>query len=153
MVSWLAGRSDGDNYGELVLYRFPKDRVIYGPMQIEARINQDAEISQMLNLWNQQGSSVQRGNLLVLPLNDNILYVEPVYLQASQGQIPELRLVVLSDGNNIIYGRTFRKLLTASKAWSPTRQLCLKMDIRPTILQRLRMQIMQNLPGLPGRHF
>lgn len=111
MVSWLAGRSDGDNYGELVLYRFPKDRVIYGPMQIEARINQDAEISQMLNLWNQQGSSVQRGNLLVLPLNDNILYVEPIYLQASQGQIPELRLVVLSDGNNIIYGRTFREAL------------------------------------------
>jgi len=118
MVAWLAGRSDGESYGDLVLYRFPKDRIIYGPMQIEARINQDPEISQLLSLWDQQGSSVQRGNLLVLPLNDSLLYVEPIYLQANQGQIPELRLVVLSDGNNIIYGRTFSEALEKIKGES-----------------------------------
>ncbi len=107
MVSWLAGRSDTKQYGELVLYRFPKDRIIYGPMQIEARINQDPEISKLLSLWNQQGSSVQRGNHLVLPMNDSLLYVEPIYLLADQGQIPELRLVVLSDGTELAYGSTF----------------------------------------------
>lgn len=107
MVSWLAGRSDSKQYGELVLYRFPKDRIIYGPMQIEARINQDPEISKLLSLWNQQGSSVQRGNHLVLPMNDSLLYVEPIYLLADQGQIPELRLVVLSDGTELVYGSTF----------------------------------------------
>ena len=111
MVSWLAGRSDPDNYGQLVLYRFPKDRIIFGPMQIEARINQDPEISKLLSLWNQQGSSVQRGNHLVLPLNDSLLYVEPIYLQADQGQIPEIRLVVLSDGNDLAYGPTFVEAL------------------------------------------
>jgi len=111
MVSWLAGRSDPDNYGQLVLYRFPKDRIIFGPMQIEARINQDPEISKLLSLWNQQGSSVQRGNHLVLPLNDSLLYVEPIYLQADQGQIPEIRLVVLSDGNELAYGPTFAEAL------------------------------------------
>ncbi|MDD2430989.1 MAG: UPF0182 family protein [Firmicutes bacterium] len=118
MVAWLAGRSDGESYGDLVLYRFPKDRIIYGPMQIEARINQDPEISQLLSLWEQQGSSVQRGHLLVLPLNDSPLYVGPIYLQANQGQIPELRLVVLSDGNNIIYGRTFSEALEKIKGES-----------------------------------
>jgi hypothetical protein len=80
-------------------------------MQIEARINQDPEISKLLSLWNQQGSSVQRGNHLVLPLNDSLLYVEPIYLQADQGQIPEIRLVVLSDGNDLAYGPTFVEAL------------------------------------------
>lgn len=119
MVSWLAGRSDPTNYGDLVLYRFPKDRMIYGPMQIEARINQDPEISKLLSLWNQQGSTVQRGNHLVLPLNDSLLYVEPIYLQAVKGQIPELRLVVLSDGNNLTYGATFKEALGKLRAEGP----------------------------------
>ncbi len=102
MVSWFAARSDGENYGELVLYRFPKDRVVYGPSQIEARVDQNPRISEQLTLWNQQGSRVTRGNLLVIPINDAVLYVEPLYVIADQGQLPELRRVIVSDGNRVV---------------------------------------------------
>ena len=102
MVSWFAARSDGENYGELILYRFPKDRIIYGPSQIEARIDQNPRISEQLTLWSQQGSRVTRGNLLVIPINDALLYVEPLYVMAEQGQLPELRRVIVSDGNRVV---------------------------------------------------
>ena len=102
MIAWMAARSDGDDYGKLILYKFPKDKLIYGPLQIEAKIDQDSEISQQLTLWSQQGSRVTRGNLLVIPIKDSILYIEPLYMQAETGQLPELKRVLVSDGVRVV---------------------------------------------------
>jgi uncharacterized membrane protein (UPF0182 family) len=103
LVGWLAAHCDPDRYGELVLYRFPKERLVYGPAQIEARINQNPDIAQQLNLWNQQGSQVFRGNLLVIPLGNAMLYFEPIYLRAAyEAAIPELKKVILASGNRVV---------------------------------------------------
>lgn len=101
MVAWMAARSDPPHYGRLLVYRFPKDRTVFGPMQIEARINQDPVISSQLTLWNQQGSQVIRGNLLVVPIGDGLLYIEPLYLQAEGSALPELKRVIVSSGTQI----------------------------------------------------
>ena len=102
MIAWMAARSDGDDYGKLILYKFQKDKLIYGPLQIEAKIDQDSEISKQLTLWSQQGSRVTRGNLLVIPINNSILYIEPLYMQAETGQLPELKRVLVSDGVRVV---------------------------------------------------
>jgi len=101
MIAWLCARSDGDNYGKMLVYKFPKQDLTYGPMQVSARIDQDPNISQQLTLWNQQGSSVTRGNLLVIPIKEEVMYVQPVYLQATSGKLPELKRVIVSYGNRI----------------------------------------------------
>jgi len=107
MVAWLAARSDGDDYGKLLLYNFPKTEQVWGPIQIEASINQDTEISEKISLWNQQGSGVIRGNLLVVPLDSTLMYVEPIYLKAAQSPIPELKRVVLARGDGrVVMERT-----------------------------------------------
>jgi uncharacterized membrane protein (UPF0182 family) len=106
MVAWLAARCDEAHYGELVEYAFPKERVVYGPQQIEARIDQDTTISQQLSLWNQMGSKVIRGNLLVIPIEDAIVYVEPLYLRSEQGQIPELKRVILAYDDRLAMEQT-----------------------------------------------
>ena len=111
MIAWLAARCDGPNYGQLVLFKFPKDRLIFGPAQIDARIDQDPTISSQLTLWNQQGSSVLRGNLLVIPVGGSTLYVEPIYLQAVAGRLPELRRVVLATGNKLVMEPTLEQAL------------------------------------------
>ncbi|MBM7854081.1 uncharacterized membrane protein (UPF0182 family) [Desulfohalotomaculum tongense] len=111
MIAWLAGRSDGENYGKLLLYEFPKQKLVYGPMQIEARIDQDTTISQQLSLWDQRGSSVIRGNLLVIPVNDSLLYVEPLYLKAEQSSMPELRRVIVAHGDKIVMEPTLEQSL------------------------------------------
>ncbi len=99
MVAWMCARCDGSNYGQLLIYTLSKDKLIYGPMQIEARINQQPNISSELTLWGQQGSSVIRGNLLVIPIEHSFIYVEPVYLQATQSQMPQLkRVIAVEDG-------------------------------------------------------
>ncbi len=113
MVAWMAARSDGSNYGDLILYKFQKDKLIYGPLQIEAKIDQDSEISQQLTLWSQQGSRVTRGNLLVIPINDSILYIEPLYIQAETGQLPELKRVLVSDGVSVVMEETLAEALEA----------------------------------------
>lgn len=102
LIAWLAARSDSENYGQLVTYRFPKQELVYGPLQIEGRIDQDPEISAQITLWNQSGSQVIRGNLLVLPIDNSLLYVEPLYLQAISGQIPELKRVIVVSGNQVV---------------------------------------------------
>ncbi len=106
MIAWLYARNDGQHYGELGVYKFPKQYLIYGPMQVESRIDQDPLISQQLSLWNQRGSQVIRGNLLVIPMDQAILYVEPIYLQAEASQLPELRRVVVAYGNRIAMEET-----------------------------------------------
>jgi uncharacterized membrane protein (UPF0182 family) len=101
MSAWMAGRCDAPHYGELVVYIFPKQKLVYGPRQIEARIDQEAEISKQLSLWNQRGSQVIRGNLLAIPIEKSILYVEPLYLAAEKGQLPELKRVIVAFGNSL----------------------------------------------------
>ena len=106
MISWLAARSDGENYGKLILYQFPKQKLIYGPRQIEARIDQDPDISQEITLWSTSGSRVVRGNLLVIPIEDSLVYVEPLYLQAESSQLPELKRIIVSYDKKIAMEKT-----------------------------------------------
>lgn len=113
MIAWMAARSDGEHYGELFTYKFPKDKLVYGPNQIESRIDQDSEISQLLTLWSQRGSRVIRGNLLVIPINNSILYIEPVYLQAETSELPELKRVIVSYKNNIVMKNTLGNAIKA----------------------------------------
>ena len=111
MAAWMAARCDPPNYGKLILYQFPKQKLIYGPRQIEARIDQDTEISKQLSLWNQRGSQVIRGNLLAIPIEKSILYVQALYLAAEKGQLPELKRVIVAFGNMIAMEETLEQSL------------------------------------------
>jgi len=113
MIAWMCARCDAPNYGKLIVYSLPKDKLIYGPMQIEARINQKPDISAELTLWGQQGSQVIKGNQLVIPIKHSFLYVEPVYLQSEQGQIPELKRVIVTYKDNIEMRKTLDESLQA----------------------------------------
>jgi len=113
LIGWIAGRSDGAQYGTSVVYNFPKTRLVDGPLQIEARIDQNAQLSGQLTLWNQQGSHVRRGALLVIPTGRALLYAEPIYLQAERSPMPELRLVVLALQDRLAYGPTFESAMAA----------------------------------------
>jgi uncharacterized membrane protein (UPF0182 family) len=107
LVALAIGRSDVPHYGEVYVKQFPKEQLFYGPLQIEARIDQDSEISKVLTLWNQQGSEVIRGNTLVMPIGDSLLYLEPVYLQASSGKFPQIKKIVLATSEKLVWGDTF----------------------------------------------
>src|SRR6202167_4328868 len=113
LIGWIAGRSDGEHYGQAGVYDFPKTRLIDGPLQIEARIDQNAQLSGQLTLWNQQGSHVRRGALLVIPTGRALLYAEPIYLQAERSRMPEWRLVVLALQDRLAYGPTFESAMAA----------------------------------------
>ncbi len=113
LIGWIAGRSDGANYGTALVYNFPKTRLVDGPLQIEARIDQNAQLSGQLTLWNQQGSHVRRGTLLVIPCGKALIYAEPIYLQAERSPMPELRLVVMALQDKLAYGSTFEAALRA----------------------------------------
>jgi hypothetical protein len=97
----MAVRCDMPDYGKITIYKFPKQKLVYGPSQIEARINQDTEISKQLSLWNQRGSQVIRGSILAIPIEKSIIYIEPLYLSAEKGQLPELKRVIVAYGNSI----------------------------------------------------
>jgi hypothetical protein len=113
MIAWLAARCDPPNYGKLIVYEFPKDKLVYGPFQIEARINQNTEISQQLSLWNQMGSRVIRGSMLVIPIDNSLLYVSPLYLRAEQGQLPELKRIIAAYGDHVVMKQTLVEALSA----------------------------------------
>jgi uncharacterized membrane protein (UPF0182 family) len=113
LIGWIAGRSDGAQYGTSMVYDFPKTKLVDGPLQIEARIDQNAQLSGQLTLWNQQGSHVRRGALLVIPTGRALLYAEPIYLQAERSPMPELRLVVLALQDRLAYGPTFESAIAA----------------------------------------
>jgi hypothetical protein len=113
LIGWIAGRSDGEHYGTSIVYDFPKTKQIDGPLQIEARIDQNAQLSGQLSLWNQQGSHVRRGTLLVIPSGKALLYAEPIYLQADRSPMPELRLVVLALQDRLAYAPTFEAALSS----------------------------------------
>ncbi|MFC5473931.1 UPF0182 family protein [Paraherbaspirillum soli] len=113
MIAWLAARCDPPEYGKLIVYTFPKDKLVYGPFQIEARIQQNTEISQQISLWNQMGSRVIRGHLLVVPIESSILYVSPLYLRAASGQLPELKRVIATYGDRVVMEETLGEALAA----------------------------------------
>jgi uncharacterized protein len=112
LSAWMVARSDGDDYGKLLLYRFPKDRLVYGPKQIVARFNQDTEISRQISLWDQRGSQVIQGTLLVIPIENSLIYVQPLYLRAETGKIPELKRVIVAYENRIAMEETLDAALS-----------------------------------------
>ncbi len=111
LASWMVARSDGEHYGKLIVYRFPKQSLVFGPMQIINRVNQDPEISKQLSLWDQGGSQVIRGNLLVIPIEGSLIYVQPLYLKAEGGKIPELKRVIVAYKNKIAMEETLDEAL------------------------------------------
>ncbi len=113
MTGLLVARNDGENYGEIILYQLPKSRVVYGPIQVEAMIDQNTEISKEFSLWNSSGSTYTRGNMFVIPIEDSILYVEPVYLEATSSSIPEVKRVIVVYGDRIAYKETLSEALAA----------------------------------------
>jgi uncharacterized membrane protein (UPF0182 family) len=119
LAAWMAARSDGENYGKVTVYTFPRDRLVFGPRQIDARIDQDSYISQQLTLWGQHGSDVIRGSLLIIPIEDSLIYVQPLFLVATdKGGLPELRRVIVAYGNNVVMEETLdaaiQRLFTGS---------------------------------------
>jgi uncharacterized membrane protein (UPF0182 family) len=111
LIGWMAGLCDGDNYGRLLTYKFPKEKRVLGPQQVETKIDQDPFLSQQLTLWDQRGSQVVRGNVLAIPIDNSLIYVEPIYLQAETAAYPELRLVVMMHGDELSYAETFDQAL------------------------------------------
>jgi uncharacterized membrane protein (UPF0182 family) len=111
LIGWMAARCDGDRLGDLVYFQLSKQQLMYGPMQIESRIDQDQNISKDLTLWNQQGSHVLRGNIIALPVSGGFLYVESIYIQAGEARMPQLKKVVLAMGDRLIYRDTFNEAL------------------------------------------
>jgi uncharacterized membrane protein (UPF0182 family) len=112
LAAWMVARSDGEEYGKMIVYRFPKDRLVYGPKQIMARINQDTEISRQISLWDQRGSKVIQGTLLVIPIENSLIYVQPLYLRAETGKIPELKRVIVAYENRIAMEETLDTALS-----------------------------------------
>src|SRR5262249_51221130 len=113
LIGWIAGRSDDPHYGTALVYDFPKTKLVDGPLQVEARIDQNPQISAQLSLWNQQGSHVRRGAMVVIPIGRALLYAESIYLQAERSPMPELRLVVLALQDRLAYGPTFDAAMAA----------------------------------------
>jgi uncharacterized membrane protein (UPF0182 family) len=111
LAAWMVARSDPPHYGELVVYKFPKDTMVYGPRMVVARVNQDDEISEKISLWDQQGSSVQLGTLLVVPVESSLLYVQPLYLRAAQSSIPELKRVIVAYNDRIAMTTTLEEAI------------------------------------------
>jgi uncharacterized protein len=113
LAAWMVARMDGENYGKLSVYRFPKQSLVYGPKQIGNRINQDTDISRQLTLWDQKGSEVIRGELLVIPIEESLIYVQPIYLRAEGGSIPELKRIVVAHENRVVMGESLEEGLNA----------------------------------------
>jgi uncharacterized membrane protein (UPF0182 family) len=111
MAALLVARNDGDHYGELVLYQLPKTKIVMGPSQIDAQIAQDTTISRDFSLWENSGSTYSRGNMFVIPVKDSIMYVEPIYLKASEGSLPEVKRIIIYYDNRIAYEETLAKAL------------------------------------------
>jgi uncharacterized membrane protein (UPF0182 family) len=133
LSAWMVARSDGQHYGQLVVYRFPKQKLVYGPRQIVARINQDAEISRQISLWDQRGSQVRQGNLLIIPIEEALLYIRPLYLRAESGKIPELKRVIVAYENQIAMEETLEaSLARIFKGELPERDLASELSVEGT---------------------
>jgi uncharacterized membrane protein (UPF0182 family) len=143
LIGWMAARCDGDQLGKLIFYQLPKQQLMYGPMQIESRIDQDQNISKDLTLWNQQGSRVLRGSIIALPVTGGFLYLESIYIQATEARMPQLKKVVLAMGDRLIYRDTFDQALAdltgapAPAAPTPAPALAASEKNAPTLAERL----------------
>jgi uncharacterized protein len=111
LASWMVARSDGEHYGRMLIFQFPKQKVVFGPRQIVGRINQDQAIAPQITLWNQQGSEVLQGTLLVIPIEESLIYIRPLYLRSAGGRIPELKRVIVAHQNQIVMEDTLEKAL------------------------------------------
>ena len=111
LASWMVARSDGEHYGRMIVFQFPKQKVVFGPRQIVARINQDQAIAPQITLWNQQGSEVLQGTLLVIPIEESLIYIRPLYLRSAGGRIPELKRVIVAHQNQIVMEETLEQAL------------------------------------------
>jgi uncharacterized protein len=137
LSAWMVARSDGAHYGQMFVFQFPKQKVVFGPRQIVARINQDQVISQQITLWNQQGSQVLQGTLLVIPINESLLYVRPLYLRSQGGKMPELKRVIVAYQDQIVMADTLNKALVqifgrkVESALSPDLREATEADLRP----------------------
>jgi hypothetical protein len=109
LSAWMVVRNDGENYGRLLVYQFPRQSLVFGPAQIVNRINQDTEVARQISLWDQRGSEVIRGNLLVIPIEESLIYVQPLYLRAEGGRIPELKRVVVAHQNRVVMEETLEE--------------------------------------------
>ena len=140
MIGWIFARCDGENYGQLVVYKLPKEKLIYGPMLIEQRINQDTDISREITLWDQRGSDVIRGNLLVIPIRNSFIYVEPLYLRASQHGMPELKRVLAIHGDRLAMGEDLNDALNRvfAKSDAPPSDAPLPEDLKALARQAYR---------------
>ena len=131
LIGWIAGMCDGDNYGRFLAYKFPKEKRVLGPQQVETKIDQDSYLSGQLTLWDQRGSRVIRGNVLAIPIEKTLLYVEPIYLQAETAAYPELRLVALMHNDNLSYAESFDKALEGLLSGQPSAALAQRKGKRP----------------------
>ena len=129
MIAWMGARMDGDNYGKMIVYNFPKQETIYGPEQVESRINQNTSIAQQLTLWDQRGVRVYRGNLLVIPVDNSILYIEPIYLQADNSKLPELKRIIAGFGEKLVMEPTLDEALLKLFGEGPRPPEAVKPDV------------------------
>lgn len=156
LAAWLTARCDGENYGKIMAYTFPRDRLIYGPKQIDARINQDSFISQQLSLWNQRGSEVIRGSLLVIPIEKSLLYVQPLFLAADKAGLPELKRVIVAFGDQVVMEenlelalqRLFGGKKTAAVTAGSTTSVAADMKASPAALAKEAMSIYEKATAL-----
>jgi uncharacterized membrane protein (UPF0182 family) len=121
LSAWMVARNDGKNYGQIIVYRFPKQKLVFGPKQVISRINQDAEISRQISLWDQRGSQVIQGPLLVIPIEESLIYVRALYLKAQSGKIPELKRVIVAYENRIAMEETLEGALSKIFGFSATK--------------------------------
>jgi uncharacterized membrane protein (UPF0182 family) len=152
LIGWMAARCDGDKLGTLIFYQLSKQQLMYGPMQIESRIDQDQNISKDLTLWNQQGSHVLRGNIIALPVTNGFLYVESIYIQASEARMPQLKKVALAIGDRLIYRDTFEQAfaeLTGNSA--PAKSVLTAAPSAPASTGGVPAAKGQELPALADR--
>jgi uncharacterized protein len=132
LAAWLAARSDAPNYGRLIVYRFPKQSLVYGPRQIVNRINQDTEIARQITLWDQRGSQVIRGELLVIPIDESLMYVQPLYLRAEGGTIPEMKRVIVAHQNRVVMEETLDQALAVLFGGAPRSPVTEDLPLGPT---------------------
>jgi hypothetical protein len=151
LIGWIAGMSDGENYGRFLAYKFPKEKRVLGPQQVETKIDQDSFLSGQLTLWDQRGSNVIRGNVLAIPIDNTLLYVEPIYLQAETAAYPELRLVVVMHGDSMSYAESFDAALNGlfegetRRAEGP--------GVRRSLASQANQAFLEYLDALGGQRF
>jgi uncharacterized protein len=147
LAGWLAGGSDGQNYGRLYAYRMPRDRQILGPLQFEARIDQDEQLAQLMTLWGQGGSRVIRGNVLTMPIGNTIVHIEPIYLESQSSSFPELQLVAVMQGDQLGYGRTLDDALRMLFSRAATAAAAVGVDPTPFETERVAERPAERMPG------